>query len=165
MPDFAAPFCAGGRDMGRCCCAVEKLDQMSRLTAFRQHLEECFEYPRPAKPPKPLPDAVPFAKMAGECAPRYAVYREIVDRFQEFTVVMPWLCPPRLSRIKHLQHNRPLALRQFRQHVRLPDAGHAVIRTKTDSGIGQKRMAGSPSTRPSIERVEITRQSEQCCGR
>src|SRR3954453_21469331 len=31
-----------------------------------------------------------------------------------------------------------------------PDAGHAVIRTKLDSGICQKRIAGIPSTRPSI---------------
>src|SRR4051812_11470014 len=31
-----------------------------------------------------------------------------------------------------------------------PDAGHAVIRTKLDSGICQKRIARIPSTRPNI---------------
>ena len=72
-----------------------------------------------------------------------------MDGLQEFTVVMPWLSPARLRRIKHFQHDRPIALRHSRQHVRLPDAGHAVIRTKPDSGIRQKRMSGIPSTRPS----------------
>ncbi|WP_174247801.1 hypothetical protein [Acidisoma sp. S159] len=72
-----------------------------------------------------------------------------MDGFQEFTVIMPWLSPARLRRIKHFQHDRPIALRHSRQHVRLPDTGHAVIRTKPDSGIRQKRMSGIPSTRPS----------------
>ena len=77
------------------------------------------------------------------------MYSEIVDGFQEFTVVMPWLSPARLRRIKYVQYDRPIALRHSRQHVRLPDAGHAVIRTKPDSGIRQKSMSGIPSTRPS----------------
>jgi uncharacterized lipoprotein NlpE involved in copper resistance len=51
--------------------------------------------------------------------------------------------------IEHFQHDRPIALRHSGQHVRLPDAGHAVIRTKPDSGTPQKRMAAIPSTRPS----------------
>ena len=134
--------------MGACCCAVEELDQVSRLAAFCQHLEECLEYTRPAEPPEPLPYAVPVAIFAGQCSPRYAVYCEVVDGFQEFTVIMPWLSPARLRRIKHFQHDRPIALRHSRQHVRLPDTGHAVIRTKPDSGIRQKRMAGIPSTQP-----------------
>ncbi len=134
--------------MGARCCAVEELDQVSRLAAFCQHLEECLEYPRPAETPEPLPHTVPVAIYTGQCSPRYAVYCEIVDGFQEFTVIVPWLSPARLRRIKHFQHDRPIALRHSRQHVRLPDAGHAVIRTKPDSGIRQKRMSGIPSTRP-----------------
>jgi len=73
-----------------------------------------------------------------------------VEGFQEFTIVMPRFSPARLSSGKHLQHDRPIPFRHSRQHVRLPDAGHAVIRTKPDSGIGQKRMAGIPSTRPKV---------------
>ena len=144
----AAPFCPGGRNVGTRCCAIEELDQVSRLAAFRQHLEECLEYPGATEPPEPLPYAVPFAIVARKCAPRYAVHSEVVDGFQELTVIMPWLAPARLRRIKHFQHDRPIALRHSRQHVRLPDAGHAVIRTKPDSGICQKRIAGIPSTRP-----------------
>ena len=144
----AAPFCPGGRDVGTRCRAIEELDQVCRLAAFRQHLEECLEYPGATEPPEPLPYAVPFAKVARKCAPRYAVHSEVVDGFQELTVIMPWLAPARLRRIKHFQHDRPIALRHSRQHVRLPDAGHAVIRTKPDSGICQKRIAGIPSTRP-----------------
>jgi hypothetical protein len=53
-----------------------------------------------------------------------------------------------LRGIKHFQHDCPIALRHPRQRVRLPVAGHAVIRTKPDSGIGQKRRSGIPSTRP-----------------
>src|SRR2546421_10408956 len=41
----AAPFCPGRRDVGACGRAVEELDQMCRLAAFRQRLEECLEYP------------------------------------------------------------------------------------------------------------------------
>src|SRR5437763_7186401 len=129
------PFCPGRRDVGACGRAVEELDQMCRLAAFRQRLEECLEYPRATEPPEPLPNAVPFAILDGQCTPRYAVYREVVDSFQEFTVVMPRFSPARLCRIKHLQRDRPIALRHSRQHVRLPHAGHAVIRTKPDSGI------------------------------
>ena len=147
-PGDAAPFCPRGRDVGARCRAVEELDQVCRLAAFSQKLEECLEHPGAAEPPEPLPDAVPFAKFAGECAPRYAVDGEVVQGFQESTVIMPRLPPPRLRRSKHLQHDRPIALRHSRQHVRLPDAGHAVIRTKPDSGIRQKRMSGIPSTRP-----------------
>src|SRR6202046_2132458 len=109
----------------------------------------------PAEPPEPLPYAVPVAIFAGQCSPRYAVYCEVVDGFQEFTVIMPWLSPARLRRIKHFQHDRPIALRHSRQHVRLPDTGHAVIRTKPDSGIRQKRMSGIPSTRPNLMLLQI----------
>src|SRR3954453_8024160 len=38
-------FCPGGRNVGTRCCAVKELYQVSRLAAFRQHLEECLEYP------------------------------------------------------------------------------------------------------------------------
>src|SRR5579859_1609143 len=118
---------------------------MCRLAAFRQRLEECLEYSRATEPPEPLPNAVPFAILDGQCTPRYAVYREVVDGFQEFTVVMPRFSPARLRRVKHFQYDRPIALRHSRRHVRLPDAGHAVIRTKPDSGIRQKSMSGIPS--------------------
>jgi hypothetical protein len=73
-----------------------------------------------------------------------------VDGFQEFTVVVPRLSTVRLRGIKHFQHDRPIALCHSCQHVRLPYAGHAVIRTKPDSGIRQKRMSGIPSTQPSV---------------
>ena len=68
---------------------------MSRLAAFCQQLEEGLEYPRPAEPPEPLPYAVPFAKLAGQRTPSYVVNGEVVERLQEFTVVMPRL--PRLD--------------------------------------------------------------------
>ena len=148
MPGDAAPFCPRGRDVSARCRAVEQLDQVCRLAAFRQQLEESLEYPRAAEPPEPLPYAVPFAKFARKCTPSYAVYGKVVDGFQEFTVVVPWLSPVRLRSIKHVQHDRPIALRHCCQHVRLPSAGHAVIRTKPDSGIRQKRMPGIPSTQP-----------------
>ncbi len=79
--------------MGARCCAVEKLDQVSRLAAFRQQLEERLEYPRTAEPPEPLPNTVPFAIFAGQCAPRYVVHSEVVDRLEEFTVIVTWLSP------------------------------------------------------------------------
>ena len=98
-------------------------------------MEQRMEAILAAEPLEPLPYAVPVAKFAGECAPRYAVHGEVVDGLQEFTVIMPWLSTARLRRIKHFQHDRPIALPHSRQHGQLPDAGHAVIRTNPDSGI------------------------------
>jgi hypothetical protein len=46
-------------------CIIEKLDQMSRLTTFREQLEESLEYARPAKPPESLPYAVLFPNSLG----------------------------------------------------------------------------------------------------
>jgi hypothetical protein len=59
--------------------------------AFCQQLEECLEYPRAAEPPEPLSYAIPFAKLAGKCTPIYGVYGEVVEGFQEFTVIVSWL--------------------------------------------------------------------------
>jgi hypothetical protein len=61
---------------------------------------------------------------------------EIKEGFKELTVVVPGRSAARLRRVEHFPHDRPIALRQFRQHVRLPDTGHAVIRRNPDSGIG-----------------------------
>jgi hypothetical protein len=79
-----------------------------------KRLEECLEHPGAAEPPEPLPDAVPFAILAGQRAPRYAVNSEVVDGLKKFPVIMPGLSPGRLRRIKHLQNDRPIALRHLR---------------------------------------------------
>ena len=121
---------------------------MRRFAAFREHLKERLEYTRSAEPPEPLPYAVPFAKFCGQRSPGNAVDREIVDRLQEFTVVMPRLSLARLHRVEHFKCDPPIPLRHSRKHVRLPDAGHAVIRLISDSGIRQKCIPGIPSTRP-----------------
>jgi ABC-type transport system substrate-binding protein len=78
------------------------------------------------------------------------VDREIVDCLQEFTVVTPRLSTARLHSIKHFKCDQPIPLRHSRQHVRLPDTGHAVIRRNSDSRIRQKCISGIPSTRPKI---------------
>ena len=129
--------------------AIEELDQMRRLAAFCEHLKECLEDTRPTESPEPLPYAVPVSKFFWQCSPGNTVDREIVDCLQEFTVVMPRLSPARLHRVEHFKCDQPIPFRHSCQHVRLPDAGHAVIRINTDSGIRQKCMAGIPSTRPS----------------
>lgn len=136
--------------MSACGGAVEELYQMGRVAAFCEHLKECLEYTRSAEPPEPLPYTVPVAEFPGQCSPRYAVDREIVDCLQEFTIVMPRLSPARLHHVEQFQCDLPIPLRHSRQHARLPDAGHAVIRTNPDSGIGQKSISGIPSTQPNI---------------
>ncbi len=73
--------------------AVEELDQVRRLAAFRQQLKKCLKHPGAAEPPEPLPDAVPFAKLARQCTPRYVVDREVVHGFEEFAVVVPRFTP------------------------------------------------------------------------
>lgn len=59
------------------------------------------------------------------------------------------LLPARLHRVEHFKCDLPIPLRHSRQHVRLPDAGHAVIRLISDSGTRHKCMPGIPSTQPS----------------
>jgi len=133
-----------------CGRAIEELDQMCRLAAFREPLKECLEDTGPAEPPEPLPYAVPFAKFFGQRSPGNAVDREIVDRLQEFTIVMPRLPPARLHRVEHFKCDQPIPPRHSCKHVRLPDAGHAVIRSISDSGIRQNCIPGIPSTQPSL---------------
>ena len=88
-PGDAAPFCAGSRDMGAGRRAVEELDQVRRLAAFRQQLKKCLKHPGAAEPPKPLPYAVPVAEFAGQRTPAYTVDCEVANGVQELTVVMP----------------------------------------------------------------------------
>src|ERR1700687_4535602 len=123
---------------------------MRRLAASREHLKKCLEDTRPAESPEPLPHAVPVAKFIGQRSPGNTVDREIVDRFEEFTVVAPRLSPARLHRVEHLKCDQPIPLRHSCKHVRLPDAGHAVIRKNSDSRTRQKCIPGIPSTQPSI---------------
>ena len=61
---------------------------------------------------------------------------------------MPGLSPARLHRVEHVKCDQPISLRHSRKHVRLRDAGHAVIRLISDSGIRQKYIPGIPSTQP-----------------
>ena len=121
---------------------------MRRIAEFCEHLKEGLEYTRPAETPEPLPYAVPVSKFSGQYSPSNAVDREILDCLQEFTVVMPRFSPPRLHRVEHFKCDQPILFRHSCQHVRPPDAGHAVIRINTDSGTRQNCMAGIPSTQP-----------------
>jgi hypothetical protein len=74
-------FAPAAETWARAVVLVKELYQVSRLAAFRQHLEECLEYPGATEPPKPLPYAVPFAIFPRECAPSYAVHSEVVNGF------------------------------------------------------------------------------------
>jgi len=96
----------------------------------------------------PAPDAATLAGKIDALSCAEAVDRKIVDCLQEFTVVMPRLSAARLHSVKHFKCDQPVPLRHSRQHVRLPDAGHAVIRTIPDSRIRQKSISGIPSMRP-----------------
>src|ERR1044071_5058207 len=126
---------------------------MCCLAAFRKHLKERLEDARPAETPEPLPYAVPVSKFIGQRSPGNTVDCEIVDCLQEFTVIMPRLSPARLHRLEHFKCDQPIPPRHSCKHVRLPDAGHAVIRINPDSGIRQKCMAGIPSTLPKASSV------------
>ena len=121
---------------------------MRCLAAFCKNLKECLEDTRSAEPPEPLPYAVPIAKFVGQCSPGNAVDREIVNCLQESAVVMPRLSPASIAPRRTVKCDPPIPLRHSRKHVRLPDAGHAVIRLISDSGIRQKCMPGIPSTQP-----------------
>src|SRR6476659_7719681 len=147
---------------------------MRRLAAFREYLKERLEDARPTEAPEPLPYAVPVAKLVGQGSPGDTVDREtlwedrvvldevfwkalwlawrchqqIVDCLQEFSVIMSRFSPVRLHCVEHFKCDQPISLRHSCKHVRPPDAGHAVIRTNSDSGIRQKCMPGIPSTQP-----------------
>src|ERR1043166_7353893 len=137
---------------------------MRRLAAFREYLKERLKDARPTEAPEPLPYAVPVAKLIGQCPPGDTVDREIVDCLQEFSVIMSRFSPVRLHGVEHFKCDQPIPLRHTGQHVRPPDAGHAVIRINSDSGIRQKCMPGIPSTQPSASALAyfaVTSQSKQ----
>src|SRR5579862_7950862 len=152
-PDFAAPFCAGGRDMSPNNGAVEHLNQMSGLAGLRQDLKKRLENARSAEPPEPLPDAVPVSEFPRQRSPCDVVDREIMQGFQKPAVVVARFTAARLHSVEHLQNDRPVLLRHSRQHGRLPVAGHASIRRKGDSGIPLPDTWPYPSTRPRIRKL------------
>jgi len=61
---------------------------------------------------------MPLAIFAGQCAPRYAVHREVVDGFQEFTVIMP-----RLSRLDCAASNTSTTIDQSRSVIPVSMSG------------------------------------------
>jgi hypothetical protein len=113
--DFAAPSCAGSRDMGPRDGAIEHLHQMRGLAGLRQDLKARLEHARPAQPPETLPDAVRFTKLPRQRSPCHAVSREIVQCFQKFTVVVTRFGTTRPRRIEDLQNDRQGVFRHFRQ--------------------------------------------------
>ena len=62
MPDFAAPFCAGGGNVRTHHSTVEELHHVRALAGLRQQLQEGLEHTGAAEPPEPLPDAVPIGQ-------------------------------------------------------------------------------------------------------
>ena len=76
---------------------------MRRLAAFREYLKERLEDARPAEAPEPLPYAVPVAKLVGQGSPGDTVDREIVDRLQEFSVIMSRFLPGSTALCRTLQ--------------------------------------------------------------
>jgi len=100
--------------------AVEELNDMRRPAGLRQELKKCLEHTRAAEPPEPLPDAVPIAELRRQCPPRYAVYREVMQCFQELPIIVSGFAPFRLCGVEHLQHDLPICFRHLRQHGRPP---------------------------------------------
>jgi hypothetical protein len=147
---FAAPFCAGRRDMGANDRAVEKLDQMPRPALLGKQLEKHFEDTRAVEPPETLPDTVPFAELRRQGAPGDIMHGEIMDRLEKLAIIVPGLATAGLGCVEHRKRERPVLSCHLRQHGRLSLAGHAVIRQNPDSGIPQLSMAGIPSTRPKL---------------
>jgi len=150
-PDFAAPFCAGRRDMSPHHGAVEHLNQVSGLAGLGQDLKERLEHARPAEPPEPLPDAVPVPELPRQGSPGDVVNREIVQRFQKLAVVVSRFATARLHGVEHLQNDRPVLVRHSRQHGRLPVAGthrfeEKVIREYPYALLGSIRPQGLKSS-------------------
>jgi hypothetical protein len=115
---------------------------MSSLAVFGEQLKEGLEYTRATEPPESLPNAVALAEFSLQSAACDAMCCEVVHCLQKFRVVVTMVTTPRSRRVKHLQHDRPILLRHPRQHHRLPDTDHAVIRTRYDSKIAQILMSG-----------------------
>ena len=77
--DFAAPFCAGRRDMGAHNGGVEHLHEMRRVAHRSKCLEKSVEDSRLAQSPKTLPNAVPVAELGRKRPPSDVVDREVVQ--------------------------------------------------------------------------------------
>jgi len=70
---------------------IEHLHQMRRLAQCRQGIEESFKSSGPAQAPEPLPDAIPMSKLFRESSPSDVVHHEIVQGFEKFPVVPPFV--------------------------------------------------------------------------
>jgi hypothetical protein len=97
--------------------AIEELHQMRRWALLGEQLEKDLECARPAQPPESFPDAVPFAELGRDGPPTEAIHREKDKCFQEPAIIVPRLAPPGSGCPENFQHQFPVLLRQFRQHV------------------------------------------------
>jgi hypothetical protein len=83
--------------MGRRHGAIEELHQVRRWALLGEQLEKDLECARPAQPPEPFPDAVPFAELGRDGPPT-----EVVNGEKKISASknLRSLCPgsPRLGR-------------------------------------------------------------------
>src|ERR1700704_4955677 len=118
----SCPLCAGRRDMGAHDRRIDHLNEVSGAAHPRQNGEHGLEYAPLAQPPKPLPDAVPSAKLRWQGSPGDVVNRKIMQRFQELAIIAPLLPAARARRPKRLNHDLPIGIRHPGPNDRLPQA-------------------------------------------
>ena len=101
---------------------IDHLDEVSGAAHSRQKGEHRLENAPPAQPPKPLPDAVPIAKLRRQRSPGDVVNREKMQRLQKLAIVPPFVAAARARRLKRFDHNLPIGIAHLCQHDRLPQA-------------------------------------------
>src|SRR5258708_36572014 len=99
---------------------IDHLNEVRGATHPRRHGEHSLEYAPLAQPPKPLPDAVPSAKLRGQGSPGDVVNREIMQCFQKLAIIAPLVPAARARRPEGLHDNPPTAILHPRLHDRLP---------------------------------------------
>jgi hypothetical protein len=82
---------------------IDHLDEVSGAAHSRQKGEHRLENAPLAQPPKPLPDAVPIAKLRRQRSPGDVVNREKMQRLQKLAIVPPLVAPARARRLNGLE--------------------------------------------------------------
>src|SRR3954451_14260550 len=109
--------------MGAHDCGIDHLNEVRGAARLGEERQHCLEHAPLAQPPKSLPYAVPIAKLARQGPPGDVVNREIMQRFQEFTVISAAPATARACRPECFDDNHPLGIGHLCQHDRLLHAG------------------------------------------
>jgi hypothetical protein len=120
---------------------VEHLNQVRGAAGCSKRVEEGLKHAGSAEAPEALPDGIPVPELGRERPPVDVVQREVVERFEEPTVVPAFVASARAHGPKHLNHHLPVLVRHPRQHGRPPQTDQPGSTNPERGKSGQRRCS------------------------